>query len=69
LRAALSEGAQVTNARKEENQDAVDVTLGSDKFTLYVDSTTKLPTKVVTMTYNANLGDVAVQEFRLRGLR
>src|SRR5688572_23759999 len=60
LRAALSEGAQVTNARKEGNDDVVDVAVGSDKFTLYVDSTTKLPSKVVTMTYNANLGDVAM---------
>jgi glyoxylase-like metal-dependent hydrolase (beta-lactamase superfamily II) len=60
LRAALSEGAEVTNQRKEGNDDVVDVTVGSDKFTLYVDSTTKLPSKVVTMTYNANLGDVAL---------
>jgi glyoxylase-like metal-dependent hydrolase (beta-lactamase superfamily II) len=60
LRAALSEGAEVTNQRKEGNDDVVDVSVGSDKFTLYVDSTTKLPSKVVTMTYNANLGDVAL---------
>jgi glyoxylase-like metal-dependent hydrolase (beta-lactamase superfamily II) len=38
----------------------VDVEVGKDKFTLYVDSTTKLPSRVVTMTYNANLGDVAL---------
>jgi glyoxylase-like metal-dependent hydrolase (beta-lactamase superfamily II) len=60
LRAALSEGAQLTNARKEGNDDVVDVTLGTDKFTLYVDSSSKLPSKVVTMTDNANLGDVAM---------
>src|SRR5688572_15452708 len=60
LRAALSDGAQVTNARKEGDDDVVDVTVGGDTFTLYVNSTTKLPTKVVTMTYNANLGDVAL---------
>ena len=60
LRAALAEGAQVTNPRKEGNEDAVDVALGNDKFTLYVDTTTKLPSKVVSMTYNANLGDVAL---------
>jgi glyoxylase-like metal-dependent hydrolase (beta-lactamase superfamily II) len=60
LRAALADGVQITNARKEGNDDIVDVANGSDKFTLYVDSTTKLPSKVVTMTYNANLGDVAL---------
>lgn len=60
LRAALSEGAKVTNARKEDNNDVVDVALGDDKFTLYVDSSTKLPSRVATMTYNANLGDVAM---------
>ena len=38
----------------------MDVAVGNDKFTLYVDSTTKLPSKVVSMTYNANLGDVAL---------
>ena len=60
LRAALADGAQVTNARSEGSDDVVDVTLGSDTFTLYVDSSTKLPSKVVTNTYNANLGDVAL---------
>jgi glyoxylase-like metal-dependent hydrolase (beta-lactamase superfamily II) len=60
LKAALADGAQITNARKEGNDDAVDVANGNDKFTLYVDNMTKLPSKVVTMTYNANLGDVAL---------
>ena len=60
LKAALADGAQLTNPRKEGNDDLVDVTVGSDKFTLYVDSMTKLPSRVVTMTYNANLGDVAM---------
>lgn len=60
LKAALADGAELTNQRKEGNDDVVDVTVGKDKFTLYVDSTTKLPSKVVTMTYNANLGDVAM---------
>ena len=60
LRAALADGAQITNARKEGDDDAVDVASGSDKFTLYVNTMTKLPSKVVTMTYNANLGDVAL---------
>ena len=61
LRAALAQGAQVTNARKEGNDDAVDVVSGSDRFTLYADSTSKLPSRVVTMSYNVNLGDVAIE--------
>ena len=68
LRAALDDGAKVTNQRKEGNDDVVDVEVGKDKFTLYVDSTTKLPSRVVTMTYNANLGDVALTtEFGMYG--
>ena len=65
VRAALAEGAQVTNARKDGNDDVVDITTASgDKLTLYVDSTTKLPSKVVTMTYqapNTVFGDIAVE--------
>ena len=68
LRAALADEAKVTNQRKEGNDDVVDVEVGKDKFTLYVDSTTKLPSRVVTMTYNANLGDVALTtEFGMYG--
>jgi glyoxylase-like metal-dependent hydrolase (beta-lactamase superfamily II) len=60
LRAALSDGAEISNLRREGNDDVVDVTAAADKFTLYVDASSKLPSKVVTMTYNANLGDVAL---------
>ena len=65
LRAALGQGAQLANPRKEGNDDAVDVTTSQgDKFTLFVDSGTKLPSKVVSMTSNNTnwpLGDVAIE--------
>jgi len=64
LRAALAQGAQLSNPRKDGNDDVVDITTAQgDKLTLHVDSGTKLPSKVVSMNYNvqtdAVLGDVA----------
>jgi len=65
LRAALSQGAQVSNARKEGTDDAVDITTPQgDKFTLFVDSGTKLPSKVVSMTSNNTnwpIGDAVLE--------
>ena len=65
LRAALSQGAQVSNPRKDGNDDVVDVTTAQgDKFSLFVDSGTKLPSKVVSMTSNNTnwpIGDAAVE--------
>jgi glyoxylase-like metal-dependent hydrolase (beta-lactamase superfamily II) len=65
LRAALGEGAQLSNPRKEGNDDAVDVTTSQgDKFTLFVDSGTKLPSKVLSTTSNNTnwpIGDVTVE--------
>jgi glyoxylase-like metal-dependent hydrolase (beta-lactamase superfamily II) len=62
VRAALDTGAMLSNPRTQDNQSVVDVTTAAGlKFTLAIDSTTKLPSRVVSMTYNANLGDVAVE--------
>jgi len=65
LRAALAEGTQLSNPRKDGNNDVIDITAGQgDKVTLYVDSTTKLPSKVVFMTApvaNNPLGDTAIE--------
>jgi glyoxylase-like metal-dependent hydrolase (beta-lactamase superfamily II) len=65
LRAALAQGAQLTNPRKEGNDDAVDIaTSDGHKLTLFVDSSTKLPSKVVSMTSNNTnwpLGDAVVE--------
>ena len=65
LRAALGQGAQLSNPRKEGSDDVVDIaTAQGDKFTLFVDSGTKLPSKVVSMTSgdtNWPLGDVTLE--------
>src|SRR4029078_493103 len=65
VRAALAQGAKLTNPRTEGSENSVVVTTAQgDKFTLYTDSTTKLPTKVTSMTSNTTnwlLGDAVVQ--------
>jgi hypothetical protein len=62
LRAALDPAAKVSNARTLENQRAIEViTAAGQKFTLAADRTTNLPTLVVSMSDNLNLGDVAVE--------
>ena len=62
VRAALDPGAKLGNPRAQDNQSVVDITTaGGLNFTLAIDSTTKLPTRVVSMTSNANLGDVAME--------
>jgi len=64
IRAALAQGAVVANPRKDGNDDVVDVTTADGvKLTLYVDSQTKLPSKVSTMTDNIGgpLGDMLVE--------
>ncbi|MGH9255319.1 MAG: MBL fold metallo-hydrolase, partial [Vicinamibacterales bacterium] len=60
-RAALDPMARLANARTEGSESLVDVTTaGCQTFTLAIDSTTKLPTRVVGRTDNTNLGDVVV---------
>jgi glyoxylase-like metal-dependent hydrolase (beta-lactamase superfamily II) len=65
LRAALAEGAQLANPRTEGTTAVVDVTTAQgDKFTLYTDSTTKLPLKVVSVTAplgNNPFGDTTIE--------
>ena len=62
LRAALDPAATLSNPRTQDNQGIVDITTANGlKFTLAIDSTTKLPTRVVSMTDNTNLGDVAIE--------
>jgi glyoxylase-like metal-dependent hydrolase (beta-lactamase superfamily II) len=61
LQAALAADARLTNARTEGGTSAVDVTTPEGTFTLAIDAATKLPTRVVSMTYNVNLGDVAME--------
>jgi glyoxylase-like metal-dependent hydrolase (beta-lactamase superfamily II) len=65
VRSALAQGAQLSSPRKEGNEDVVDFTTGQGaKLTLYVDSGTKLPSKVVSMIANNTnwpLGDARVE--------
>ena len=60
VRAALDPQAKLANARNFGNQRTVDVTTADGfTFTLAVDNSTGLPTSVVSMADNTNLGDVA----------
>jgi len=62
VRAALDPAAQLTNPRTAGSERVVDVaTANGLKFTLATDATTHLPTRVVSMTDNTNLGDVAIE--------
>jgi glyoxylase-like metal-dependent hydrolase (beta-lactamase superfamily II) len=62
VRAALDPAAKLANPRTQDNQSIVDVTTADGlDFTLAIDSTTHLPTRVVSMHYNTNLGDVALE--------
>ncbi|HEY7820447.1 MAG TPA: MBL fold metallo-hydrolase, partial [Vicinamibacteria bacterium] len=62
LREALGTEANLGNLRKEGAQDVVDVATPSGAtYSLYVDETTKLPSKVVSRTSNPVLGDVLME--------
>ena len=61
VRAAMDPGAKLANPRVEGSERLVDVTTAAgDAATLAIDAQTHLPTRVITMSDNANMGDVAV---------
>ncbi|MEQ1574875.1 MAG: MBL fold metallo-hydrolase [Vicinamibacterales bacterium] len=62
LRAALTEGATISNLRQDGNLQVVDVSPagGGDVVILAVDGTTKLPASATSHSYDANLGDVDI---------
>jgi glyoxylase-like metal-dependent hydrolase (beta-lactamase superfamily II) len=61
VRAALDPAARLTNVRTEAQESLVDVrTADGREFTLAIDTSTKLPTRVITPANNANLGDVLI---------
>jgi hypothetical protein len=61
VRAALDPAAKVTNLRQQGGEQLVDITTAKgDVVTLAVDATTKLPLRVISMSDNANMGDVAI---------
>ena len=62
VRAALDPMATLAHFRTEGNESLVDVTTSAGQtLTLAIDSATKLPNRVLTMTDNTNLGDVAIE--------
>ena len=62
VRAALDPAAKLANPRTANGQRTIDVTTPTGvTLTLAIDESTKLPTRVVSMTDNPNLGDVAVE--------
>lgn len=62
VRAALQPDAKLTNAHSAGNERVVDLETKSGlKFTIAIDAMSKLPTRVVSMTDNTNLGDVAIE--------
>ena len=61
VRAALDPAAKITNLRQQGSERLVDVTTAKgDVLTLAIDDSTKLPTRVVSMIDNPNMGDVAM---------
>ena len=63
MRAALDPAAKLANPRTQDNQRVVDVTTaerpGSSRWRSM--RTSRLPTRVVSMSDNTNLGDVAIE--------
>lgn len=61
IRAALDPAAMLTNRRADGNEELVDIkTAAGDSVTLAVDRQTLLPTRVMSMADNPNMGDVAI---------
>ena len=61
VRAALDPAAIITNPRTEGSDQLVDITTAKgDAVTLAVDQSTHLPSRVISMSDNANMGDVAI---------
>ena len=62
VRAALDPAARLSNSRTLANERIVEIDTGNGAvFTLAIDSVTRLPTRVVSMADNVNLGDVAIE--------
>ena len=62
VRAALDPAAKLTNARTAGDQRVVDITTANGlAFTLAIDSAGGLPARVVSMSENTNMGDVAIE--------
>ena len=60
IRAALQPSARLSNARMQGNERLVDVMTGGVRLTLAIDSTTRLPSRIVQTIDSPTLGDTAV---------
>ena len=61
VRAALDPAAKLANPRVEGNEQLVDITTAAgDAATLALAQATHVPSRVITMSDNANMGDVAI---------
>jgi glyoxylase-like metal-dependent hydrolase (beta-lactamase superfamily II) len=61
IRAALDPAAKLANVRADGNERLVDITIRNITLTAAIDSTTKLPTRVIRMTDSPTMGDRAVE--------
>jgi glyoxylase-like metal-dependent hydrolase (beta-lactamase superfamily II) len=62
VRAALAPGATLGNARTFDGEHVVSITTADRRpFTLATAVDTNLPSRVTSMAYNANMGDVAIE--------
>jgi hypothetical protein len=61
VRAAMDPAARLANPRTDGNEQLVDITTAKgDALTLAIDQSTHLPSRVLSMGANANMGDVAI---------
>jgi len=61
IQLALTEGSVVGNLRQEGAEDVIDITAASgETYTMYVDSTTKFVTRIVSQGVHGVLGDVTL---------
>jgi hypothetical protein len=61
VRAALDPSAKLSNARTQGGDRLVDVTIGGLTLTLGINSTTKLPARIIQMTDSPTMGDTALE--------
>jgi hypothetical protein len=62
VRAVLDADVLLSNLRAEAGERLVDIRMpGGDAFTLAIDASSHLPTRVVSMVDNPNMGDVAIE--------
>ena len=61
VQVALSEGSMLTNLRQEDGEAVIDITTDAGKtYAMYVDPETNYPTRIESLEYHPNLGDVTL---------